>query len=278
MTPAEKRIADLLDRWLASLDLHLQYTDLSDEAYAEIQAWPKHDRPTRWVLEHAKQKVLELKEICTARQHMGDGRFAEALELMGFLANLVGAQHVDRFIPLAEPPKEDMVMPKPLSRAALIPPETPDVPQWYMQAQATQPSVPRPATHATRNTAPPPAPTRHPTAQSRSATRPPPAARTSDVDATREMPKLRPPPAPKAEPKKSGARPAQPPKSAALVTEAQQIVIADAIRLLSWGRTWHELAELIARMADRPALTEIRKILRTHRTTIEKAAKDSARS
>src|SRR5690348_6948708 len=101
MTPAEKRIKELLDRWLTSIELHLQYVELSDEAYQEIQAWPKHDRPTRWVLELAKQKANDLKEACESRQQMGDAKFADALELMSFLANLVGAQHVDRFVPLA---------------------------------------------------------------------------------------------------------------------------------------------------------------------------------
>ena len=32
---------------------------------------------------------------------MGDSKFAEALELMAFLANLVGIQNIQRFIPLA---------------------------------------------------------------------------------------------------------------------------------------------------------------------------------
>ena len=31
-------------------------------------------------------------------------------------------------------------------------------------------------------------------------------------------------------------------------------MIADAARLVQWGRKWYELAELIARMADRPPL------------------------
>src|SRR5690606_12985587 len=72
-----------------------------------VQPWQKHDRPTRWVLEVARQKVLELKQHCETRQAMGDGRFSESLELMGFLANLVGIQHIQRFIPLADPAKAD---------------------------------------------------------------------------------------------------------------------------------------------------------------------------
>ena len=51
-------------------------------------------------------------------------------------------------------------------------------------------------------------------------------------------------------------------------------MIADAVRLLKWGKPWHELAELIGRIADRPAVPEIRKFLRTNKADIEsKAAK-----
>ena len=105
MTPADRRITELIDKWLASIELHLQYTELSDAAYARVQPWQKHDRPTRWVLEVARQKVLELKQQCETRQAMGDSKFSESLELMAFLANLVGIQHIQRFIPLADPTK-----------------------------------------------------------------------------------------------------------------------------------------------------------------------------
>ena len=46
-------------------------------------------------------------------------------------------------------------------------------------------------------------------------------------------------------------------------------IIADAIRLMKWGKPWHELAELIARIADRPPAAEIRKVLRASRSEIE---------
>jgi hypothetical protein len=49
-------------------------------------------------------------------------------------------------------------------------------------------------------------------------------------------------------------------------------VIADAARLVQWGRKWYELAELIARMADRPSLAEVRRILKENKTAIEKKA------
>src|SRR5688500_19234338 len=106
MTPADRRITELIDKWLTSIELHLQYTELSDAAYARVQPWPKHDRPTRWVLEVARQKTLELKQHCETRQAMGDSKFAESLELMSCLANLVGIQNIQRFIPLADPARE----------------------------------------------------------------------------------------------------------------------------------------------------------------------------
>ena len=30
MTPADRRITELIDKWLASIDLHLKYVELSD--------------------------------------------------------------------------------------------------------------------------------------------------------------------------------------------------------------------------------------------------------
>ena len=101
MGAADKRIAELLDRWLASVELHARYLDLDAAAYAKAQAWPKHERPTRWVIDLARTRLNELKRLHAERIAKGDTAFAEALELMGFLANLVGSEHVERFIPLA---------------------------------------------------------------------------------------------------------------------------------------------------------------------------------
>lgn len=50
------------------------------------------------------------------------------------------------------------------------------------------------------------------------------------------------------------------------------MVVADAVRLIVWGRKWHELVELIGRFAERPSATEIRRILKEHRAAIEKTA------
>ena len=42
MSAAEKRIAELLDRWLANVGLRAHYLKLDDAAYASAQDWPKH--------------------------------------------------------------------------------------------------------------------------------------------------------------------------------------------------------------------------------------------
>jgi len=49
-------------------------------------------------------------------------------------------------------------------------------------------------------------------------------------------------------------------------------VIADAARLVQWGRKWYELAEIIAAMADRPHLTDVRRILKDNKAAIDKKA------
>jgi hypothetical protein len=53
---------------------------------------------------------------------------------------------------------------------------------------------------------------------------------------------------------------------------AREQVIADATRLVQWGRKWYELAELIASMADRPHLTDVRRILKDNKAVIDKKA------
>lgn len=272
MTPADRRIAELIDKWLVSVELHLQYVELSDAAYARIQPWPKHDRPTRWVLEVARQKILELKEHWETRQAIGDSKFSESLELMAFLANLVGIQHIQRFIPLADPGRaadsaSSGVVPQP-------------------------PLTPAPSRAVPQNAAP---------------ARPP---RPQTDDSTREMPQLKPaavrPAAPakvatatkpRSEPAKAPTRAtpaaarAAAPRTAAAAGKAvatavprtapspdlQAKIVADAVRLLKWGKAWHELGDLIARIAERPPANEIRKVLRAHRSEIEQRAKAAAK-
>lgn len=252
MTPADRRITELIEKWLVSIDLHLKYVELSDAAYGRAQPWPKHDRPTRWVLEVARQKILELKSHCETRQAMGDSRFAESLELMAFLANLVGIQHIQRFVPLAEPGRENNT--SSMSQTVEMP-----------QAQKAQPVV---------------------------------RARAVD-DSTREMPRLKVPVQPVSKaPAPAVARPAESPKTApkaaaptakaaptaakpvpaakVAVADLKEKMLADAVRLLKWGKPWHELAELIGRIADRPSVPEIRKFLRANKADIEARVAKSA--
>jgi hypothetical protein len=250
MTPAEKRVKELIDRWLTSLDLHLQYVDLKDSAYNNVQPWPVHDRPTRWVLEVAKQKTLELQASFQSRLDMGDAKFAEAFELIVFLANLVGLQHVQRFVPLADPEKHGVGTLTELDGLKAL----------------------KPVAVAPRAPAPPPVPVLQQPAQAAT-----PVAKAPDNDATREMPRpTRAPIPPKPEPpapvaKPSAAKPAEKPaEKTEAVGDIQQLVIEDAVRLTNWGRSWHELAEAIARIADRPKAPEVRKILRSHRAEIDR--------
>jgi hypothetical protein len=246
MTPADKRMLDLLDRWLASIELHMKYLDLDDASYRQVQPWPEHDRPARWILELAQQKALQLKTLCKAHIASNDASFAESLELMGFLANLVGVQNIKRFIPLADQSREQTIVPMP-------------------DSEVTQE-----------------APKAAPADANDSATREMPKVSSNqriqaDTDNTREMPKLKPSTRKPAAPARTTADPAAKRATAKAATQtaeqvsvhAREIVVADAVRLLKWGREWHELTELIARMAERPGPSEIRRILRTQKSAIE---------
>lgn len=203
MGAADKRIGELLDQWLASVELHTRYLELDDAAYARVQDWPKHQRPNRWIVELARTRVLDLKRLHAERIAAGDARFAEALELMGFLTNLLGSEHVERFIPLAEKPAAAPAPPEP--KATVTP------------KPVTAPAPPSPATPASE------------------APVPEWAMRTSE--------------------------------------KMTATVIADAVRLLNWGREWPQLAGLIARLAGRPPEQDIWQILRHYRTDIERQVK-----
>lgn len=268
MTPADRRITELIDKWLASIDLHLKYVELSDAAYGRAQAWPKHDRPTRWVLEVARQKILELKGQCETRQAMGDGKFSEALELMAFLANLVGIQHIQRFVPLADPSRTEPVVSSATSTVEVVQPPraapaqkprpsgddtTREMPR--MRATAVAPPRAAPAAASARAAASP-----APAAPVRAQTAPP-AKRTDGA-----KPPARAAAAPQARPAPVVA------KNAVPSADVRGKIVADAIRLLKWGKSWHELAELIERIAERPSAAEIRKVLRANRSDIEAKA------
>jgi hypothetical protein len=207
MTPADERIVQLLAKWQKSLELHTRYTRLSDDQYWLVQPWPQHQRPSPWIVDLANQRLADLLRIVQARIAAGDPSLSEALELMSFLANLVGSQHVQRYIPMAEPeqqrPIESLVV-QDEPRAAPAPPAEVPLPP----AEGPAPAAPAEASG-------------------------PPAAEPAGED---------------------------------------EDIVRDAIRLLGWGREWHELPTAISRMAGRPKVAKVRQVLKAHRAEIERRA------
>jgi len=227
MPAADKRVEELLDRWMESLDRHARYLKLDDAAYARAEHWPKHQRPTKWIIDLARQRVVELRSHLARRNNAADPSFAEALELMSFLTGLLGTEHIERFIPLAT------------GKAPGAANDTGTVEQPRART-----ARPREATGGTT------APQRRPPAQQKPPATPKPPATVRTATAAKAV--------------RDPARPAP----ASVANTAIDQVIADAVRMLEWGREWPALAGLIARMADRPPETEVWKILRAKRTEI----------
>src|SRR3981081_3198006 len=101
-TPADPRLLALLDNWLKSLELHTKYASLDDDSYWKVQPWVEHQRPSRWIIDLAMQKTIALRNHVQERVKSGDIKYSDSLELMAFLANLVGSEHIERFIPVAQ--------------------------------------------------------------------------------------------------------------------------------------------------------------------------------
>jgi hypothetical protein len=270
------QLESLLARWQTSLDLHAKYAALDDARYWHVQPWPKHERPQRWIIQLARKRILALKRIVAQRQSEGDRAFIEGIEIMGFLATLVGLTSVERFIPLAthETERRDVLTAKPEQLAARAAADT----SRSRAAPAARESTSR-------------------TSENRKAVEP--AARTGEhkrtAETTRQMhalpnskvyrmlaaqragvPLEKPaPPAPSTARRRDPVRPAtvKPRKAPSTVTQSEHVVIADAVRLLGWGKQWHELADMIGRLAERPAPSEIRRILRTYREQIDAVAR-----
>jgi hypothetical protein len=230
-TPADQRLLELLKKWLTSLELHAKYCSLDDGSYSKVQPWPEHQRPSRWIIDLAKQKALALQDQIQERIKMGDAKFSESLELMTFLANLVGSEHIERFIPLAEPANERAL--------GLEPPA------------GQPPAAPSDAATGTREM---------PKFVGSSPQAPPPAGTPAVARSERKA----------ADVKRAAPAPASNRNGPS--EEAREQVIADATRLVQWGRKWYELAELIASMADRPHLTDVRRILKDNKAVIDERA------
>jgi hypothetical protein len=247
---AGDRVAELLDRWMAGVEMHARYLALDDAAYASAQDWPRHQRPTRWIVELARSRCVELKRQLGERQARGDDGFADALELMAFLTNLLGSEHVERFIPLPDPSGAKRPRPAETPLAALPAAAPPAA------ATHTAESPPAKAPAARSSPAARAAPRAKAGTGTRGTARAPASARTARA----------------AQP--AAAATAGPSGGSDTRNDARSAtVIADAVRLLNWGRPWPELASLIARLADRPAEAEVWEILRRHRAEIEAQAR-----
>ncbi|HMA00074.1 MAG TPA: hypothetical protein VKP66_19195 [Steroidobacteraceae bacterium] len=235
-TPADQRLLELLDKWLTSLELHAKYASLDDDSYSKVQPWPEHQRPSRWIIDLARQKALTLRNSIEERIKMGDAKFSDSLELMTFLANLVGSEHIERFIPAADPATERGL-------------DTQDAPTV---------EAPGPGASGTREM---------PKFIAGMVREPPPSG-TAQVARTERKAKA---PAGKSEPHQPPS-----PESSGFARgpseEVREQVIADAVRLVQWGRKWYELAEVIAKMADRPHLTDVRRILKDNKAVIDQRA------
>jgi hypothetical protein len=275
-TPADQRLLELLDKWQKSLELHAKYSSLDDDSYWKIQPWAEHQRPSRWIIDVAMQKTLALRTQIEERVKMGDAKYSDSLELMIFLANLVGSEHIERFIPVADAANE-----RPLTAA----PPAPDA-QAVGTGTTTTVAVAAVGTGATATRempnflapkrAPPPSGTaqvarteRKPAAPAKPAAKPP-GRQPARLGAAAK------PATPVRAPAKAGAKAATGAVEGPAEAAREQI-IADAARLVQWGRKWYELPELIARMADRPSLPEVRRILKENKSAIEAKAGESNR-
>jgi hypothetical protein len=280
-TPADQRLLELLEKWLKSLELHAKYARLDSDSYWKVQAWPEHQRPSRWIIDLASQKAVALKAQVEERIARNDTKFSDSLELMTFLANLIGSEHIERFIPLAEAANERELE---RSAGAKSQAEANPPPARPVAKGAEQPASSSGSTSVTREMP-------KFAAAKRPAQKPAPARAAPDSPtATREMPQLAaakrraPQPVSTANVTRTERRGAEAAtgrptaKQPAKIAPAQKAdamreqVIADAARLVQWGRKWYELAELIARMADRPPLPEVRRLLKDNKTAIEKKA------
>jgi hypothetical protein len=259
-TPADQRLLELLDKWLQSLELHARYSSLDDDSYWRIQPWVEHQRPSRWIIDVAMQKTLALRAHVQERVKLGDAKYSDSLELMIFLANLVGSEHIERFIPVAEAQNERPLTREPPGDAARNPADTAtgtrEMPKFLAAKRAPPPAGTAQVARTERKGA----------AQTKPAPRPvkqPPRLGTAKTAAPLK-------PAAKSAPGKIA--PAAPAGRETPSDAARLQVVADAARLVQWGRRWYELPELIARMAGRPSLPEVRRILKENKSAIDAQA------
>ena len=230
----QAQIETLLQRWRSSLDLHQRYAGLDDEHYFHVQPWPRHARPVAWIIKLAQEKLSALERITRQRLQLQDRDFIEAMELMAFLANLVGLQNIERYVPLADPATErrDVLKGPASAKPAAREDATREMPalppgkmgRLLLAQKAGVPYKPR-------------------TAKSIQAQKL--AAQKLIASVKVAVPK----PAPRS---------------------VEAMVVDDVLRLIGWGRATHELPDLIASMSGRPNATGVRKIIKDYRVHIER--------
>jgi hypothetical protein len=259
-TPADQRLLELLEKWLKSLELHAKYSSLDDDSYWKIQPWTEHQRPSRWIIDLAMQKTVALRTHVEERVKLGDAKFSDSLELMIFLANLVGSEHIERFIPVADAQNERALAPEPPDDSARPPADavtgTREMPKFLGSKRMPPAAGTAQVARTERKAALPPKPA------AKAVSKQPPRLGTS----VKAAPALK--PAAKAAPKIVPA----PTERAGPTDAVRAQVLVDAARLVQWGRKWYELPELIARMADRPSLPEVRRILKENKSAIDEKA------
>lgn len=228
------QIETLLQRWRSSLDLHQRYAALDDEHYFHVQPWPKHERPVAWIIKLAQEKLAALERITRQRLQQKDREFIEAMELMAFLANLVGLQNIERYVPLADPATErrDVLKAPAGAKPAAREDATREMPalqpgkmgRLLLAQRAGVPYKPRSAKSVQAQKL---------------------AAQKLIASAKVAVPK----PAPRS---------------------VEAMVVDDVLRLIGWGRATHELPDLIASMSGRPNSAGVRRIIKDYRVHIER--------
>jgi hypothetical protein len=257
-TPADQRLLELLEKWLKSLELHAKYSSLDDNSYWKIQPWVEHQRPSRWIIDLAMQKTIALRTQVQERVKMGDAKYSDSLELMIFLANLVGSEHIERFIPVAEVQNE-----RSLTR------ELPDDDAPPVAASGVTATREMPKFLGAKRAAPPAGTAQVARTERKAATPSKPAARPSKQPARLGTSAKAPPPVRPSGKPAARISPGAPSGRDGSSDVARAQVIADAARLVQWGRKWYELPELIARMAGRPSLPDVRRILKENKLAID---------
>jgi hypothetical protein len=264
-TPADQRLLELLDKWLKSLELHAKYSSLDDDSYWKVQPWVEHQRPSRWIIDLAMQKTVALRGHIEERIKQGDAQYSDSLELMTFLANLVGSEHIERFIPVADARTERSLSAPPADDAARAPADsltgTREMPKFLGSKRMPPAAGSAQVARTERKAAVPAKPA------ARAVNKQPPRLGTAVKTAPAPKPATNPSAKPAA---KIGPTAPTDREGPSDITRSQ--VVADAARLVQWGRKWYELPELIARMAGRPSLPEVRRILKENKTAIDEKA------